>query len=88
MKQLSKLRIEMEDFDTVLPNFEELDVSVSFKDDLKKLTEVTRKEKLSGLIKLSLNEIVAMAKMRVSPIGIYDLYETVEMEYAKMAASI
>jgi hypothetical protein len=81
LKEVTKLRAEMEEFDTCLPNFDELEVSMSFKDELKKASQQSRKDQLMLMLQLTLNEIVILAKERVSPVGIYNLYDKVEEDF-------
>jgi hypothetical protein len=70
----------METFDGVLPNFEELEVAVSFKEQLKKASLASRKEGMLKMLELTRQDIVRLIKKRVSAVGIYDLYDQIQMD--------
>ena len=78
----------MEKFDGLLPNFDELEVAISFKDELRKVSNLSRLETMRDLLHLTLDKIVYKLKKRVSFVGIYNLYEQVEEDYQMMDTEI
>ena len=86
--ELSDKKVVMEKFDGLLPNFDELEVAISFKDELRKVSNLSRLETMRDLLHLTLDKIVYKLKKRVSFVGIYNLYEQVEEDYQMMDTEI
>ena len=82
LEELSELRLKIEEFDAVLPNFEELEVAVSFKDELKKASLTAKRDAMITMLEFTLIDIVVMAKKRVSPVGIFEFYDRIKTDFA------
>ena len=82
LDELIEFRKKLDEFDTALPSFEDLNVAVSFKDQLKKASLAAKREAVIAMLEYTLNDIVMMVKKRISPVGIFELSDKIKTDYA------
>ena len=82
LDELIEFRKKLDNFDTALPSFEDLNVAVSFKDQLKKASLAAKREAFIAMLEYNLNDIVMMVKKRISPVGIFELSDKIKTDYA------
>ena len=82
LDELLTFRKKLDEFDTALPSFEELNVAVSFKDQLKKASLTAKRDAIISMLQNSPNDIVQIIKKRLSPVGILELGDQIQTDYA------